>query len=152
MVSGQPTIRDARASLVESRKRLMDEVATIDKAIAALDAVLASSVGPTRTPAKRRSAVRAAVTSFLKGSRRVVHADEVVAALTAQGIALSSKDPKATVVTALLRMRDSNEVHALGENRYVWHEYREEAEQDATQTVEDADPAYPTQPEPLLVQ
>ena len=73
---------------------------------------------PRQAP-RTRSRVKPAIQAFLEQNERVVHADEIVEALSQQGVTLSSKDPKATVVTAVLRMKNDGLVVTLGQNRYI---------------------------------
>ena len=76
--------------------------------------------------------MKPAIQAFLEQNERVVHADEIVEALSQQGVTLSSKDPKATVVTAVLRMKNDGLVVTLGQNRYICAKhYTEDAQLDA---------------------
>ena len=124
---------------MKRRGELANEIKQLDDAIAALNVVL----GDERKPAPQRpprSRVRPAIEHYLRDNRRVVHADEIVDSLKFQGVVLSSKDPKATVVTALIRMRDDNLVHALGANNYIWREYADDIIADAEEQAGEAEP------------
>jgi hypothetical protein len=63
---------------------------------------------------------RDAVVTILQENGGVMHADEILEALNRQGVQFLTSDPKATVVTALIRLRDYGQVSALGKNRFQW--------------------------------
>jgi len=112
-------IRQAKQALVSKKRELTEELKRVDQAIRALDEVMGAST-PTRSRGKRSSGVKEAIISVLRESGHTMHADDIVEAVKARGIRLSAADPKATVVTGLLRLRDAGEVMALGRNQFRW--------------------------------
>ena len=67
----------------------------------------------------RRSRIKPLVLEVLREHGGEMHADEIVSVLRKRGVEMSQKDPKGTVVTALLRIeKETGEVEALGRNRY----------------------------------
>jgi hypothetical protein len=111
-----PELRQAKAALQARRRQLRDELKRVDEAIESLDRVLGSA--PQR--ASRRGSVKAAVAEILKENAGVMHADEILDMVRGRGIELSGQDPKATIVTALIRLRDKGEVMSLGRNKWRW--------------------------------
>jgi len=110
-----PEIRQAKTALQAKRKQLREELARVEQAIRALE-----SVSPVSVRRKRSGGVKGAIVEVLRENGGVMHADDIVEAVKARGVQLSAADPKATVVTALLRLRDSNDVKALGRNMFKW--------------------------------
>ena len=122
--------------LREVRNRLQEELDDFDRrrgqtaqalenlvrAISMLDASVSEESKSGATPIKRarRSRVRGAIEQVLKVADGPMHADQIMSAVAARGVQLSQKDPKATVVTALLRMRADGEVVLLGQNVFEW--------------------------------
>lgn len=78
---------------------------------------------------KSHGVVKPVVVEVLKAhAPHFMHADEVVAEVRARGVPLSEKDPKATVVTAMLRLAREAEIKRLAEgveriegNRFRWY-------------------------------
>lgn len=79
-----------------------------------------------------QSVVKPAIIAILKRhSPEAIHADQVVEELRRDGIPLSAKDPKATAVTAMIRLAHERRnlvthgigaegVEAMGGNRFRW--------------------------------
>ena len=119
VMNHQPDVRQARNTLNARRRALRDELKNIEQAIEAIDRAIASGAAPlTRAP--RVGTVKEAVANVVRTSPRPIHANDIVLALQAQGIELSPKDPKGTVVTALIRLRNARQVEAMGRNTYRW--------------------------------
>ena len=116
------SVRQARQVLVARRREVAEDLRRLDQAIAALDMVLPDAPTRERAPRPqrgggRRSVLRPAILEVLR-ERGTLHADDIVTAIRERGIELSAVDPKASVVNALLRMAQADEVKALGGNRY----------------------------------
>ena len=112
-------LRQARTALQLERKRLKDELARVEQAIGALNGVINV---PVPTSRKRSGGVKEAVIAVLQEKGSAMHADDIVEAVRARGVQMSSADPKATVVTVLLRLRDTGDVLGLGRNNFRWNE------------------------------
>lgn len=110
-------IRQAKIALQAKRKSLREELSRVEQAIRALEGVINVPVPMRR---KRSGGVKEAIATVLREHGGVMHADDILDAVKNRGVELSSADPKATVVTALLRMRDAGEVDALGKNQFRW--------------------------------
>lgn len=144
-------VRETIAHLERTRRQFQQAIADIDQLLLALRELpplwgaaqirldLSRVPGSQSSPLKtspdspphqgtRRSVIRPAVTDVLRArAPELVHADEVLASLQARGIPLSQKDPKATVVTAMIRMdrerRTANQnegVEKLPGNFFRW--------------------------------
>ena len=111
-----PELRQAKTALVAKKRSLKEELKRIEEAIESLDRV----IGPSSPKAGRRGSVKEAIAEVLEENAAVMHADEILEAVKRRGVELSSRDPKATVVTALIRLRDAGDVEALGRNRWQW--------------------------------
>jgi len=118
-------IKNARSALVQKRRQLSDELKKVDAAIQALDNVMGLSVPP-KTP---QAGVKDTISEILRDSRVPLHADAVLAQLRDRGVVISAADPKATVVTALIRLRNAGQVEALGKNVYRWRQPVDEADE-----------------------
>jgi hypothetical protein len=108
----------------DERGVLQSRLLVVSDTIAGLEAVLGtvnrylasdrqigSQLGPAREPGGR-SVIKPAVAAILKGhAPEAIHADQVVAELRERGVPLSHKDPKATAVTAMLRMDRDRRMH-----------------------------------------
>lgn len=94
---------------------------SIDRALADLENQTEILPPPVRR--RRRSRIKSAIETVLKDARTPLHADVIRSILESQGVELSEKDPKGTVVTALLRMRNDGEIVLLGGNVFQWGEY-----------------------------
>jgi hypothetical protein len=122
-----------RSELMSQVEQLSSEVRAIDtalKALRSLPGVMAQMSSIPSAPQKRSSGIKAAVIEILKENRGIpIHADAVLSAVRARGIQLSAVDPKATIVTALIRMAQAREnkgeaegVYKLPRNTWVWEE------------------------------
>ncbi len=112
-------IRQAKMALQAKRKSLREELARVEQAIRALEGVINVPVPARR---KRSGGVKEAIAAVLRENGGIMHADDILDAVKGRGVELSAADPKATIVTALLRLRDAGEVDALGKNRFRWLE------------------------------
>lgn len=89
------------------------------------------SIPTAGAPRRRSSTIKPAIIEILKAhAPEAIHAGQVVAELRARGIPLSAKDPKATAVTAMIRMdRDRRAgdayegVEKLPGNMFRWVEW-----------------------------
>jgi hypothetical protein len=110
-------VLQARLLVVESERKALGEALDMLRAIPpSLDLVRISiDFGPSgaemprprSTPESRKThgIIKPAVIAVLKAhAPNSVHASDVVAELRAKGIPLSAKDPKATAVTAMIRL------------------------------------------------
>jgi len=109
-------IKNARTALQQRRRQLWEELKKVDSAIAALDNVM-GVVGP---PRKSQTGVKDTIASILRASGAPLHADDILAELRNRGVTISAADPKGTVVTALIRLRNAGVVEGLGKNVYKW--------------------------------
>lgn len=66
----------------------------------------------------KQPTVAGAITALLVERNRALHADEIVEELLKRGMRLSPKDPKASVVTALVRGARKGIFEKVGPNRY----------------------------------
>lgn len=132
------SVRRLRAEKENERLQHLQEAERLRAIVASLDAVLAlidqAESGsrdlnldhPGSQRIKRQDTVKARVERAVREARgRPIHANEILHALQAEGVRLSEKDPKATVVTALLRLSRAASaadegVQSLGENTYIW--------------------------------
>lgn len=130
------TFKDTRAALVKARDEMLERASIFTRMLELLDTAEkyeSGFPGPVRIQQERRPAtrqgptVRELITETLRNHEGPMHANDVLASLQKRGITLSAKDPKATVVTALIRLarnrmeRGEREgVIALGGNRFVW--------------------------------
>ena len=112
-------LRQARTALQLERRRLENELARVKQAISALDGVINV---PVPTSRKRSGGVKEAIMAVMQEHGRAMHADDIVEAVKARGVQLSAADPKATVVTALLRLRNTGDVLGLGRNNFRWND------------------------------
>lgn len=114
-----PEIRQARAFLKRQRSQLVEELKRIEKALVALEDV--GQPAASATGSKRQGSVREKVEEVMRENRdRVLHADEVLELVRSKGVVITSSDPKATIVTPLLRLKKAGKLDALGRNRFKW--------------------------------
>ncbi|MCH8025904.1 MAG: hypothetical protein IH866_03830 [Chloroflexi bacterium] len=107
---------DLREDLDKKRKErdnLLQKVAQDEALVKAYETVLSSETEdelsfleappPMLHPSTQRLKIPEAVTSVLLSQDRAMHADEILQQVRLLGVALSAEDPKASVVTALVR-------------------------------------------------
>ena len=113
--------RQALQAAKAERRELQARVKDLDRLIASLEQYLGIG-GTERRPKRggRRGYVKPAIIELLRDNGGVMHARDVVERLQSRGVQLSGRDPRATVVTALLRLAKEGNVEALGKNRYRW--------------------------------
>ena len=140
MTSADPELKQARTALLTKKKQLQDELRRVEQAISALAGVIEGG----GAPRQRSGSVRETVTAILRDNGGIMHADEVLAEARKRGLELSSRDPKATIVTALIRLRDDGQVEAHGLNRYSWRKSPLEQLVDTIEPVARALGANPT--------
>jgi hypothetical protein len=106
----------ARTSLEQQRGAVLDEIRKVDRAVAALDAILS----PVREsePRFRHASVLRETLEVLIEADAPIHARDVVQRLQARGARLSESAPIAQVVTRLLRLVRSGAAQAYGRNVY----------------------------------
>lgn len=132
------TLAEAREAIVKARDEMLERVNIFNQMLELmdraerLDGATATSLAPRkvsrRAVSHRGPTVRQMIQDILRASGRQMHANEIVEALQSQGVELSAKDPKATVVTALLRLSrvtaeqpgPKEGVFALGGNMFLW--------------------------------
>lgn len=125
-------VQDARLTLEARRKHLLNQLEAVETILTEMDRLVASMSAPRVRERKRApgptSVIKPAIIEILKAHPgEPLHADAILAAVRAKGISVSEKDPKATIVTALLRMartrgeKESGVVKAGG-NRFRWVE------------------------------
>jgi hypothetical protein len=129
-------LTEKRTALSAELRALTDELQRIDSALAALRGNVRTAVA--QRPAMRRfeelhsrkraSGVKATIEEIMQAAQgQALHADQVLEAIRARGIQVSAQDPKATIVTALLRLAREREAKQLPEgvwklprNRWIW--------------------------------
>ncbi|MCC6381959.1 MAG: hypothetical protein IT304_05585 [Dehalococcoidia bacterium] len=127
----------ARDSLLQRRNQLHAEIVRIETAIKSLTEIIGDEPIPKqRTIAQPRMAsgprgrgqIKPAIQQILRErAPEAIHANEVVAELRRRGLELSAKDPKATAVTAMIRMDAARRetgakegILKLPGNMYLW--------------------------------
>jgi hypothetical protein len=122
----------AQRTVVTRRKRLVGEINRLDKLTDELDRTLKALRQPGASTVDRqpgpRSRIKPVIEEVLRAARgSPVHATDILEAVRARGIPLSAKDPKATIVTALIRMDRQRAatgaregVKRMGGNQFVW--------------------------------
>jgi hypothetical protein len=68
--------------------------------------------------ARRRQTISQAIIGLLYERGRAMHADEIRSELEARGMTFSAKDPKASVVTSLVRGTQRGMFNRTGRNRF----------------------------------
>jgi hypothetical protein len=140
--NGEPNESETLAALTDAQKALdaryrflIQQLNAVDQLRKQLEAALAV-LGETRSASRGRrpgpaSIIKPAIIEILKNAGgQPVHAQEILDAVKARGISVSEKDPKATIVTALLRMHRERMargphvegVAKLGKNFFAWVE------------------------------
>ena len=115
------SLKQALKALRAQRHQLTAELRKVDQGIAALEGIVEQPASGRPRSGGRKSAIKPVALAVLKEHGGPMHADRIVEALQQRGVALSARDPKASVVTALIRMaKETSEVRTLGQNRYVW--------------------------------
>ncbi len=124
------TLREAQRTLEIRKRHLENQLTTVKGILDQLDHLIGDMVEPQRTGRKPgpTSVIKPIIINILKAANGApVHADTIMEGVRAEGIALSEKDPKATIVTALLRMHRNRMAHGetegvekLGGNRFRW--------------------------------
>lgn len=127
------------AELDRRRKMLTDALGLVDEMLALLERAALGNERP--KPRPRRSRIRTAIAEVLREAKSPLHAAIIMSAVRMRGVPLSDKDPKGSVVTALLRMRNDGEVRLLGNNVFEWT--GQESDEDASGDV----PESPQAPE-----
>ena len=112
-------VRTTRVELVKRLYALEAEIANVEEAIAALDAVMPEA-GPTRRWRRTDSPVTAAIAAVLMERKHPVHTAEIVRLLDARGI--ESGNTKAAVASALARMAGRGLVRRVAPGTYEWTE------------------------------
>lgn len=103
------------------RRELQTDLHHLDRLITTLEVYLGENHWqPQKRRPGRPGRVKPEIVRLLSVNGGIMHASEIVAALQRGGIRLSLKDPRAVVVTALLRMVKDGDVAAFGKNRYRW--------------------------------
>lgn len=85
---------------------------------AGLTEVFAETSGDVEMEMPEQPTVPNAILNLLIQRSRAMHADEIVAELQERGMRLSAKDPKASVVTALVRGAKKGIFEKVGPNKY----------------------------------
>lgn len=125
-------LNDARRAFEARRKGLLNQLVMVDSLLNEVDRALRSlNVGrptATRKSPGPSSVIKPAVSEILKAAQgQPVHASVILEGIQERGISVSEKDPKATIVTALLRMhrnrlldRSAEGVEKMGKNYFRW--------------------------------
>lgn len=120
MAETTTAIRDARDALVRRRRELNQELKQIEYALNALNGVLNLAQTPASSKSGPPSRIKPEIELVLREADGPLHANDIMHALAERGIQMSAKDPKATVVTALIRMANAGVVRSLGGNTFQW--------------------------------
>jgi hypothetical protein len=112
-------MRDTRLDLVARLYALEAEIANVEEAIAALDAVMPEA-RPTRRWRRNGSPIVTAVAAVLMERKHPVHAAEIVQLLASRGV--NSKNPKASVASALTRLAGRRLARRVAPATYEWTE------------------------------
>jgi hypothetical protein len=115
----EPGMRDTRLDLVARLYALEAEIANVEEAIAALDAVMPEA-RPTRRWRRNGAPIATAVAAVLMERRRPVHSGEIVRLLASRGV--ESKNPQAAVTSALARMANRGLARRVAPGTYEWTE------------------------------
>ena len=110
-------MRETRLDLVTRLYALEAEIANVEEAIAALDAVMPEA-RPTRRWRRNGAPIATAVAAVLMERRRPVHSGEIARLLASRGVA--SKNPKAAVTSALARMASRGLARRVARGTYEW--------------------------------
>ena len=110
-------IRETRLDLVRRLYALEAEIANVEEAIAALDAVMPEA-RPTHRWRRTGAPIATAVAAVLMERRRPVHAAEIVSLLASRGV--ESKNPQAAVTSALSRMAGRGLARRVAPATYEW--------------------------------
>ncbi len=141
-------LTEAQRLLQARRKNLANQLASIDGTLVELDRLIGQLVNPRRNASATKpgpqSVIKPAIEEILRAAQgEALHADQILEGVRAKGISVSKRDPKATIVTALLRMHrqrmaegSKTGVEKLGGNRFRW--------------IQD-DSDSPSEPQPLSV-
>lgn len=138
------TLIRTRSELERAREGHLDEITRLENIITTLDGFietyhqrpelrwlaslhLSGSIAMS-APSPRPGSIRSVITDIVRErAGGTIHADEVLEELRRREVPLSEKDPKATVVTALLRLAKMREERGLsegilrmGRNRFRW--------------------------------
>ena len=126
MESAETSVRAARHQLATQRAAMHAELAKIEQAITALDALLTPDSADTGTSrrtirVRTRTPIRKPIVEIMKErSGEHLHASDVVEALRARGTPMEQASPVNTVGTALGRLAKKGLVVAHGSNVYSW--------------------------------
>lgn len=114
-------LRSQLDDLQQRRAGIDSEIILIQNAIKAL---VTLTEGTSGASPKRTQGVKGAVEAIMRDSKgQRIHADQVLNEVRSRGIQVSAADPKATVVTALIRLareRSAEGVWKLPRNYWVW--------------------------------
>ena len=122
------TIQSAQSALFAERDRLSAEITELEWRVATIDTVLSGlqrlagangTPRPVVTRPPREGTIGRAIEDFLKGKRKPVHADDVLAHLVQAGRAPAGKDPRATVQTTLAALQRRGRVRNAGRNQWL---------------------------------
>ena len=112
-------VRATRLELVKRLYALEAEIANVEEAIAALDAVMPEA-RPTRRWQRTGSPVATAIAAVLMERKHLLHTRDIVHLLGARGVA--SRNPKAAAASALARMTGRGLVRRVSRGTYEWAE------------------------------
>lgn len=114
-------IKQARAAYVaalqERRRELLDELRTVERDIAAVQAA-AISFSPRARRTRNGVSVKEQIATILKGKGEPMYASDIVDVLQASGVTISEKDARATVVTAARRLVQQGRARQTGPNTF----------------------------------